>query len=431
MEEVFNFKIIPDLKKVSKYKWIGKIPKSWKVIRLRYLCTIETGTKDTQDREKDGKYPLFVRSQIIEKINSYTHNTEAVMTAGDGVGVGKVFHFYNGKFSAHQRVYIFKNFVHSVGKFIYYYLKVNLASEVLSSNAKSTVDSLRRRMLADFPIALPSVKDQEIIVKFVDKVQFKLDQIISKKQQIISLLEEKRQAIITHTVTKGLDPDVPMKDSGIEWLGEIPEHWQLLPLKRIASIMPSGVDKKSKDDEFPVELCNYIDVYYNEEILENLDFMKATASINEIQKFKLQKGDVIITKDSETPDDIAVPAYVPQDLDVICGYHLTLLRSNEHKIIGEFLFRSIQSNLVKQQYSSVAYGITRYMISIRGTGSVLLSIPPIEEQKQIVKYISAKVSIIELLKGKISKQIELLKEYKQALITNAVTGKIDVRDYDS
>jgi len=126
-----------------------------------------------------------------------------------------------------------------------------------------------------------------------------------------------------------------------------------------------------------------------------------------------------------------VPAYVPQDLDVICGYHLTLLRSNEHKIIGEFLFRSIQSNLVKQQYSSVAYGITRYMISIRGTGSVLLSIPPIEEQKQIVKYISAKVSIIELLKGKISKQIELLKEYKQALITNAVTGKIDVRDYDS
>ena len=117
------------------------------------------------------------------------------------------------------------------------------------------------------------------------------------------------------------------KDSGVEWLGEVPEHWDVRHLKLACDVFPSNVDKKSYDGETPVFLCNYTDVYYHAKITADIDFMAATASPEQIAKFSLRKGDTIITKDSETAADIAVPAYVPLDLPgVVCGYHLSLVR---------------------------------------------------------------------------------------------------------
>src|SRR5690606_36209877 len=117
------------------------------------------------------------------------------------------------------------------------------------------------------------------------------------------------------------------KDSGIEWLGEIPSHWELRRLKHVSAIKLSTVDKKSYEGDIPVRLCNYVDVYYNELITDDLDFMNATATAAQLRDFELKSDDVIITKDSESWDDIAVPAYVSQDLEqVVCGYHLALIR---------------------------------------------------------------------------------------------------------
>jgi type I restriction enzyme S subunit len=117
------------------------------------------------------------------------------------------------------------------------------------------------------------------------------------------------------------------KYSGLHWIGEIPEHWEVKKLKYVAETCPSNVDKKSKEDEEEVLLCNYMDVYKNEYINSTIEFMNATASESQIKTFKLNKGDVLATKDSETPDDIAVPAYVQEDFDnVICGYHLTHIK---------------------------------------------------------------------------------------------------------
>jgi type I restriction enzyme S subunit len=114
------------------------------------------------------------------------------------------------------------------------------------------------------------------------------------------------------------------KDSGIEWIGEIPEHWRVKRLKYIADVSPSNVDKKAKEDQSEVLLCNYVDVYKNEFITKELSFMKATASDAQIEKFTLSQGDVLLTKDSEDPEDIANPALVREELEnVICGYHLT------------------------------------------------------------------------------------------------------------
>jgi type I restriction enzyme S subunit len=149
------------------------------------------------------------------------------------------------------------------------------------------------------------------------------------------------------------------RDSEVEWIGEIPEGWEVKKLKYIADTRPSNIDKKSKDEEEEVLLCNYVDVYKNEFISSELAFMTATASREQKEKFLLQKGDVLATKDSETPDDIAIPALVVEDLDnVVCGYHLTHIKPK--KIIGSFLFRYFQTKYLRSYFKISANGVTRY-----------------------------------------------------------------------
>lgn len=129
------------------------------------------------------------------------------------------------------------------------------------------------------------------------------------------------------------------KDSGVPWLGAVPRHWEVTCLKLACDVFPSNVDKKSVEGEKPVRLCNYTDVYYNDVIEPQSTFMDATASDDQIEKFTLRAGDTIITKDSETPDDIARSAYVPSDMPgVVCGYHLSMVRPNR-RAHGAFIKR--------------------------------------------------------------------------------------------
>ena len=218
------------------------------------------------------------------------------------------------------------------------------------------------------------------------------------------------------------------KDSGIEWLGEIPEHWTARRLKHIALVMFSNVDKNIVEGEESVRLCNYIDVYFNDYITEDLDFMKATATPVEIAKFRLRKGDVIVTKDSEAWDDIAVPAYVPSDLDsVLCGYHLALLRPKEDVVDGGYLSRCFAARGVNDQFRVAATGITRYGLGKYWLDNALLPVPPEDEQRAIAAFLDRETARIDLLIEKIRKSMDLLREYRTALISAAVTGKIDVR----
>ena len=150
--------------------------------------------------------------------------------------------------------------------------------------------------------------------------------------------------------------------------------------------------------------------------------MKATAIEKQIEKFRLEKGDVIITKDSESPDDIGIPAYVKKDLNnVVCGYHLAHIKP--HKILGKYLFRQFQCRFIQAYFEVSANGITRYGLGIDKINSTLILIPPFSEQQQIVSYIENQISIIDSKIEKTKKMIELLKEYKTSLISEVVTGK--------
>lgn len=216
------------------------------------------------------------------------------------------------------------------------------------------------------------------------------------------------------------------KDSGIEWLGEVPRHWDCRRLKHIATAALSNVDKKTHEIEEPVRLCNYVDVYYNERITPALDFMEGTATNDEIRKFSLRSGDVLITKDSEAWDDIAVPAYVPSDLDgILCGYHLAQVRPRDGRVDGEYLFRAFLARGINDQFRVAATGITRYGLGKHWIDNALFLVPPIDEQRAIAAFLDCETARIDALIEKKRRQIELLNEKRAALISHVVTKGLD------
>lgn len=190
----------PDLQD-SGIPWIGPIPKRWKVKRMRYLCHIGTGECDTKDSVPNGEYPFFVRSQTPERIKSFAYDCEAILTAGDGAGVGKVFHHFTGKFDCHQRVYVLRNFQHVTGRFLYFYMRDSFHRVALTGEAKSTVDSLRRPMLTDFPVPLPCIDEQDQIVSRCDEVEQRCDELVAKVESQIQTLQTLRSTLIAHAVT--------------------------------------------------------------------------------------------------------------------------------------------------------------------------------------------------------------------------------------
>ncbi len=210
--------------------------------------------------------------------------------------------------------------------------------------------------------------------------------------------------------------------SGIPLLGDIPTEWAVKPLKRLAKVELSNVDKLTVEGQTPVRLCNYVDVYKNERIVSTLPFMEASASSDQIRRLTLKQGDVLITKDSETPDDIGIPALVDESMDgVVCGYHLALLRPERRHAIGGYVYRVLQSTYVKAEFFCSALGLTRYGLSKHDIESLKLPAPPLAEQSQITAVLDRETARIDALIAKKTEFINLLAKKQQALIAHAVT----------
>ena len=192
--------------KESGIEWLGEVPERWNIIKLRYLCDITTGGKDTENREDNGAYPFYVRSQTVERISSYSFDGEAILTAGDGVGVCKVWHYTVGKFDFHQRVYMMSNFKGIMGKYLFFFLRENFIHAVLKLSAKSTVDSLRRPMFLDFTVLVPeTIMEQQEILSFIEKYELQSERLIEKEEMNIQKLKEYRQSLISEAVTGKID----------------------------------------------------------------------------------------------------------------------------------------------------------------------------------------------------------------------------------
>ncbi|MGQ0592523.1 MAG: hypothetical protein ACT4QB_07705 [Gammaproteobacteria bacterium] len=214
-----------------------------------------------------------------------------------------------------------------------------------------------------------------------------------------------------------LKPYPAYKNSGVPWLGEVPEHWEVRRQRHVVEMRVSNIDKHSTEGEVPVRLCNYVNVYKNECITDRIRFMPATATPQEIERFRLRLGDVLITKDSAVWNDIGVPALVKYAAaDLVSGYHLALLRPREHVMSGPYLLRVLQSEGVAYQYHVAANGVTRYGLSHTAIKRVLLPVAPLAEQAAIVRFLDhADRRIRRYIRAK-QKLIKLLQEQKQAII---------------
>lgn len=202
----------------------------------------------------------------------------------------------------------------------------------------------------------------------------------------------------------------------------IPAGWSIKRLGDLVDIRSSNVDKKSYELDQPVQLCNYTDVYYNNKITRGLSFMVATAKGREIERFTLEKDDVIITKDSETPDDIAVPAYVPDDLPgVICGYHLTLLKPFKDRSSGHFLSHLFQLSSVQHYFYILANGTTRFGLTADAINGAPLATPPLPEQQKIATILSSVDDVIEKTRAQIDKLKDLKTGLMQELLTQGIS----------
>lgn len=413
--------------KDSGVEWLGEIPSYWNLKKLKYLCKVTTGSRDTVNAVEDGEYPFFVRSQTIERINSVGADCEAVLTAGDGVGVGKVYHYYNGKFDFHQRVYMLYEFSSVTGRFVYYYLSSNFYKVALEGNAKSTVDSLRLPQFLNFEFSVPTVAEQNYIVDFLDHETAKIDSLIEKQQQLIELLKEKRQAVISHAVTKGLNPNVPMKDSGVEWLGEVPEHWHTTRIKYIAELTPKKSELSSSDNRFctfvPMEKLKLGSLIKDEE-------KPISEVIGGYTYFK--NGDLLLAK--VTPCFENKNMVVASDLKNGIGFgssEIYVLRTN-HKVNTQFLYYRLQED----QFMELGTGAMTGAGGLKRVPSEFLNnfefaLPPLSEQIAITKYLNQYLIKNEYLMNKAQSAIQLMQERRTALISAAVTGKIDVRSWQN
>ena len=204
----------------------------------------------------------------------------------------------------------------------------------------------------------------------------------------------------------------------------IPEGWRLVRLGDVAEVAFSGVDKRTIEGEFPVELCNYTDVFYNRRIQASMDFMPATATQSELKRWALKQGDVLFTKDSETPDEIGIPAFVADDLtDVLCGYHLGLARPSQATVNGSFLARTLASRTSAQEFGRIANGVTRFGLTLDATRNLPILLPPLPEQRAIATVLDSIDDAIEGAEAVIAATEGLRDALLHDLLTRGLPGQ--------
>ncbi len=416
--------------------WIGDIPTGWSLKSLKHIFTEKKSTKNSDlgcgsisfgqvIYKDDEKIPELTKESYQEVldgeflINPLNLNYDLKSLR---IGLSRI----NVVVS---QGYIVLNIREGFVPEYYEYLLRKFDVEHMKSLGQGVRQTISYTHLKDEKLVVPPVEEQLRISRYLNKKTSQIDSLVNKIEKKIQLLKEQRISLINQYVTKGLDPNVEMKDSGIEWIGEIPKHWNIEVLKHISSVELSSVDRHEYEDEKRVNICHYPDVYKNEYIDSRSVLPTGTCSDSEFEKFSLRGGDILLTKDSESPDDIGIPTFVIENIDnTVCGYHLAIIRMKSTDFHSEFIYRYIESKNVKDYFYISSSGITRFGLGKGSIENLKVVAPPEDEQKQVAKKISMVSQTTKRLTEKLSTRIALLKEYRQSLISSVVTGKVRVTE---
>lgn len=313
----------------------------------------------------------------------------------------------------------------------YFFISEAFLNGLLSDLHGGVNQNIHAENIKDQWISLPSVLEQTAIANYLDHKTTQIDHLIAKKEQFIQLLEEERVAVINQAVTKGLDTSIPMKDSGIEWLSEIPEHWEVKKLKQIFNSSKGLTITKENLESEGIPCVNYGEIHskFGFEVDIDKHQLKCVnpTYLESDYKSLIQTGDFVFADTSEDVSGAGNFTYLKSNHEIFAGYHTIILRA----------IVDIESRFFAYQFDSIPYR-TQIRQSVKGikvfsiTQGILkntsLWIPPIDEQKQIIEFLDIETDRIVSLKNSAVKEIELLKEFKTALISEVVTGKVDVRN---
>lgn len=425
--------------KDSGVEWLGEIPKYWNVRKLKYLL------KEVNHRSEDGKENLLSVSQYtgvtlrsnklsegdlltnaeslegykIVKVNDLVSN---IMLAWNG-SLG--FSNYDGIVSPAYAVYRLNAGLDQ--QFFHYLLRTDLYKAEYKRQSTGVIES-RLRLYTDsfYDIfgLLPSAVEQTLIANFLDQKTAQIDAAIAIKEQQIELLKERKQIIIQQAVTQGLDPNVPMKDSGVEWIGQIPEHWEIKRIKHVTSkigsgVTPSGGGSTYLDEGIP--LLRSQNIHFDRIDLTDVARI-SRKTYQDMSNSQVKKGDVLL---NITGGSIGRCYFVDTDEDMNVNQHVCIVRPMKN-IETVFLNAFLASEVGQGQICFFQQGGGREGLNFQALKNFSLALPPTAEQKKIVFFIEKESAELNELIELQRKQIQKLKEYKTTLINSAVTGKIKI-----
>ncbi len=434
--------------------WLATIPENWQVLPLKLVLAnkVKDGPHETPKFLDEG-IPFFSVDGIqncklifegCRYISQEDHDRFSMkclpkfgdVLLGKAASVGKVaFVDTKEEFNVWSPLAVLTPKSVKLGKFIFYSLQSTWLQAQCDVNSNSnTQKNLSMGVIDNLSFAIPSDTEADTIANFLDHETAKIDTLIEKQQQLIKLLKEKRQAVISHAVTKGLNPIAPMRDSGVEWLGEVPAHWIPIQIRRILSDMEQGKSpecesREAESNEWGVLKTSCV----NRAIYNSLANKALPNTIKPFPQYEVKKGDILMSRASGSRDLIGSVAYVyetrPRILlsDKIFRLHLS---SRVNRIFFSFLMQSsyMRSNI--ERAISGAEGMANNITKSAVIG-FCFALPPKDEQNDIAELVTKKLNVFDELIKKSNSAIEIMKERRTALISAAVTGKIDVRNWQA
>ncbi|MDF2877165.1 MAG: restriction endonuclease subunit [Anaerocolumna sp.] len=422
------------MKRYAKYKdsgieWVGEIPITWKTAPIKYVTNcmdskrvpIEAGLRGNMV----GDIPYWGAGNIVDYVNDFIFNEELVLLGEDGAPFfdksRPVAFYVNEKIWANNHIHVLKTNDMILAKYLTFTLNTVDYNEYING---SILNKLTQSDMNGIKIPLPPLATQQAIVGYLDRRTTAIDTLIADKQKLIDLFKEKRQAIISETVTKGLDKTAKMKDSGIEWIGEIPEGW-------IISKIRYAIEKIGDIDHYmPDSVTDGKPYIMTGDLLENasaIDFVSCKQISDEdylvlSRKIKPVIGDIIFARYAT----IGTICYVDIEKDFLVSYSCVTIHPNNVITNGKYLFYYLKSYAFFQEVTQYINSNTQGNVGIDSLSKVRFMLPPLDQQQATVDYLERKTNAIDSFITDINSQIEKLKAYRKSVISEAVTGKVAI-----
>lgn len=412
--------------KDSGISWLGEVPDHWEVKRLKFLARIQNGADYKHVETNDG-YPVIGSGGQFAYANSYLYDGESVLLGRKGT-IDKPL-YVNGKFWTVDTMYYTEILKNTYPKYLYY---LTLTIDFGRYSTQTALPSMTQTALNNLVFAVPHYKEQTAIAHYLDAKLGEIDALIGKQQTLLEKLAEQRTAVITHAVTKGLNPAAPMKNSGVEWLGDVPAHWEIIKNKYILEFSKGLTITKENliNDGIPCVSYGEIHSKYGFEVNPGKHFLKCVSEeyLENNDHAYLKNGDFVFADTSEDVKGSGNFTYLNSNLPVFAGYHTIVARPNLRKVLPRFLAYVFDSNAHRNQIRAMVKGVKVFSITQAFLKNTFSWLPSKKEQTAIAEYLDNETAKIDRLCDTVNQTIGRLKEYRTALITQAVTGKIKVTD---